>query len=353
VALPSTIRHSFSDGVEGWQIHDPMARRVEWLGRETLMLGGGEPVIAPVAPEPPYTMRAHLSGGPGECYAGFCFHLADRENFETIYLAPHAGGRPEAIQYDPVMNGSTTWQVFGDADGIATTPLRREHWHVLRIDVWPRIAEVYVDDECSARARFPLRSGLRAGGVGLWGYLASYVSDFEVQPLDAIAPPHPDQEMSVPEGTVLEWLIRCREPTSLTDPQLGAAEHNGTLCFNRFFRAEPGSQALAACQVHVLPGAGEVSLELGYSDGARVWLNDDVVHEGEWRWDPDAGTDGRIRPGHVRVPLVAVPGWHDLRAQVTPLEPGFGWGLTARIVADGRPCEWRVAKHLPDPEGTA
>lgn len=349
MAPPNTIQHSFEEGVEGWLMHDPIAQRVRWLDREALMVGGGRPVLAPVLPEPPYTMRATLSGGPDECYVGLCFHLTDLENFETIYLAPHAGGHPEAIQYDPVMKGSTTWQVFGDADGVATAPLQRDHWHILRIDVWPEIAQVYVDDESSPKATFPLQSGLRAGWVGLWGYLPSYVADFEVRPLDTSAPTFPTPKTAVPEGTVREWLVGRYESKKVVERRLARVEHNGTLCFNRLFKAEPEAQALAACEIHVPPGVREVVLELGYSDRARVWLNKAPVHEGEWRWDPVVGTDGRIRSGQAQVPLTAGSGWHEILTQVTALEPGFGWGLTARVVADGMPCEWRAAAQLSVP----
>ena len=176
--MSGTIRHSFSDGVAGWEIHDQAARRVSWLGREALMLGGAGPVLAPVAPEPPYTIRATVSGGAGESYVGVCFHVEDAENFESIYLAPHAGGLPEAIQYDPIIKGSNTWQIFGDAGGIAAAPLRPQHWHSLRVDVWTDVSQVYVDDESRPRATFTLRSGVRQGRVGLWGYLLSYVADF-------------------------------------------------------------------------------------------------------------------------------------------------------------------------------
>lgn len=354
---PTTIRHTFAEGTEGWVIHDPLAQRVQWLGREALMLGGARPILAPVAPEPPYTIRATLSGGPGESYVGFCFHLTDIENYETIYLAPASGGDPTAIQYDPVINGSTTWQVFGDADGLAEAPLRKEHWHLLRIDVWAEIAQVHVDDEGSPRATFPLRSGLREGRVGLWGYNPSYVADFEVRPLDAPPPPSPEPKVAVPPGTVHEWLVARYDRQSGTFIELRPAisEHNGTLCLNRLYRAEPGAGAFAACELEVPPASGETVLEVGYSDRARVWLKNLLLHEGEWRWDPAAGTDGRIRPGHVKIPIPGEPGRQLLLVEVVymemgALEAGFGWGLTARAVANGKPCQWRPPSTLQVPE---
>jgi hypothetical protein len=349
--LPTVIHHTFAEGVEDWLLHDPMAQRVQWLGREALMLGGGGANLAPVAPKPPYTIKATLSGGPAECYVGFCFHLAEAGNFETLYLSPHLGGQPEAIQYDPVINGSNTWQVFCDADSIAAVPLQKERWHVLRANVWPDIAQVYVDDEGSPRATFPLRLGARQGRAGLWAYLPSYIADFELRPLEAAPPTRPKPKVVVPSGTIREWLVAGYDSGSRValEPRLLNTEHNGTLCLNRRYRAEPEAQAFAACEIEIPSGSQQVALEVGYSDRARVWLDKALVHEGEWRWDSAAGTDGRIRPGHVKVPIPAASGSRLLLTEVAVAEPGFGWGLTARVVADGKPCQWRPASRVRFP----
>ncbi|HEX2033994.1 MAG TPA: MarR family transcriptional regulator [Chloroflexota bacterium] len=363
-SLPSTLRHDFAAGLDGWTLYDPLAQRVRWLGREALLLGGGGGVVlAPVGAEPPYTLRATVSGGAGECYVGCCFHLADSDNFESIYLAPQAGSHPAAVQYDPVIRGSHTWQIFGDADGLgdpaglARAPLRQERWHRLRVDVWPDLAQVYVDDESTPLGTFPLRSGRRRGRVGLWGYLPGYVADFEVSPLVGPVPSWPGPRVTPPPGLVRDWLVArlapddggSGAPGAPADLQAAVAEHNGVLCLNRCFRFAPGARAGAACEIEVPAGAREVALELGYSDRARIWWDGALVHEGEWRWDGVAGTDGRVRPGQRVVALETRPGWHALLAQVAVVEPPFGWGLAARVTADGAPCRSRPASQLDLP----
>ncbi len=348
--MASTFYHSFADGFRGWALDDAQAELALWLGRQALMLRSGF-LLAPVELEPPYTLRAKVSSGPGECYVGFCFHLADAENYETIYLAPQAGYRPTGIQYDPVINGSNTWQVFGDADGLAAgplqPPLRSEFWHTLALDVWTDIAQVHVDDDPSPKAVFPLRSGLRRGSIGLWGYLPSYVADFEVRPLSLPPPCFPEPKVAVPVGTVREWLVAQFDERSeaFVGPRRARTEHNGTLCLNRLCRAAPGARAIVVCDIDVPRYAGQAVVELGYSDRGRVWWDDALVHEGEWRWDPPR-SDGRIRPGQVTFPVPTMSGNHRLRAEIAVAEPPFGWGVTARVVADGVPCTWRPASRL-------
>lgn len=353
--MASTFYHSFTDGLRHWALDNAQAELAPWLGRQALMLRSGF-LPAPVEMEPPYTLRATVSSGPGECYLGFCFHLVDSENYETIYLAPQAGDRLTGIQYDPVMNGSNTWQVFGDADGLAAgplqPPLRREHWHKLEVHVWADIAHVYVDDGPSPKAVFPLRSGLRQGRVGLWGYLPSYVMDFEMRQLAAPPPPIHEPKVAVPTGTVREWLVAQYDERLQTfvGPRRARSEHNGTLCLNRLFRAAPGARAIVACDIDLPESVHAALLELGYSDRARVWWDGLLVHEGEWRWDPPE-SDGRIRPGHTRAELPAAPGRHHLVAEVGVTEPAFGWGATARVVADGVPGAWERASTLGVPIG--
>ncbi len=202
-SLPSTIRHDFAAGVEGWVIHDPVAQRVHWLGREALMLGSARPILAPVAPEPPYTIRATLSGGPGESYVGFCFHLADVENYETIYLAPGSGGQPTAIQYDPVMNGSTTWQIFGDADGIGT----RRPGQALDLGDGRLSSheQRHVRDGCCREAEPEERRSAEPCGSAFSCLMPAIQVAQPAKPAAAAAPAAPKRPPAKPKGEGIQW----------------------------------------------------------------------------------------------------------------------------------------------------
>lgn len=339
----TSFQHSFGDGLAGWKVMGPTTQVGPWLGREAVRIEGGGVLLAPVRPEAPYSVEVTLAGGAGECYVGACFHLQDPNNYETVYLAPHLGGKPEAVQYDPALNGSMTWQVFSDGAALAAVPLGRETWRRLRLDVWPDVAQVLVDG--NEAAIFALRTGFRSGRLGLWSYLPCYVADFAVARLATPAPAGPNGA-EPPEGTVREWLVAREEDGPIADQQRLSVETNGTLCFNRLWSID-ASSALAACEVLIPDLVRELTLELGYSDRANVWWDGALVHEGEWRWSPKKGTDGRIRPGRTRIVLPAsVPGYHQLRVRVEVAEP-FGWGLTARVLADGVPCEWCETAAAP------
>ena len=105
-------------------------------------------------------------------------------------------------------------------------------------------------------------------------------------------------------------------------------------CLNRLYRYEPGAVAIAACEVEVPEPCRDLALEFGYSDRARIWLAGELVHQGERTWDTVSGTDGRIRPGHVKVRARSEPGWRLVLAEVMAFEPGFGWGLTMRALVE-------------------
>ena len=72
-------------------------------------------------------------------------------------------------------------------------------------------------------------------------------------------------------------------------------EENGTLNLNRVLDHAPGTSAYAGCQVRS-DAEGRALLSLGFSDRLRLWPNGELLHEGQWRWNPAQGSDGRVRP---------------------------------------------------------
>lgn len=73
----------------------------------------------------------------GEGFAGIAFAAADPGNHELVYVSPGE------IQYDPVMRGSNTWQVYHGAGLQAPAPVPARQWVALRVMVRDRgVAEI-------------------------------------------------------------------------------------------------------------------------------------------------------------------------------------------------------------------
>ena len=45
-------------------------------------------------------------------FPGVMWRLQDAENFESFFVRPHQVGNPDAIQYTPVFNGLSSWQLY-------------------------------------------------------------------------------------------------------------------------------------------------------------------------------------------------------------------------------------------------
>lgn len=72
----------------------------------------------------------------------------------------------------------------------------------------------------------------------------------------------------------------------------------------------------------------ETQLTFGFSDQLRLWVNEEEVYQGDWRWDPP-GSDGRIRCNFANVRVRWRAGLNTIRAEVTNNE-FFGWGLSLK-----------------------
>jgi hypothetical protein len=48
-------------------------------------------------------------------FHGVVWRVQDEENFESFFVRPHQVGNPDAIQYTPVFNGVSGWQLYHGA----------------------------------------------------------------------------------------------------------------------------------------------------------------------------------------------------------------------------------------------
>ena len=46
------------------------------------------------------------------CFGGINFRMQSETNFEHFYLRPHKSKFPDALQYTPVFNGISSWQLY-------------------------------------------------------------------------------------------------------------------------------------------------------------------------------------------------------------------------------------------------
>jgi hypothetical protein len=57
------------------------------------------------------TIELDLAVSAARGFHGVVWRRLDAENFESFFVRPHQVGNPDAVQYTPVSNGMSSWQL--------------------------------------------------------------------------------------------------------------------------------------------------------------------------------------------------------------------------------------------------
>ena len=269
----------------------------------------------------------------GPAYPGIVFRQTDDHNYELAYAVPHCSGLWDAIQYDPVFNGSNTWQLYyGDSyQGVADVPMNS--WFTFKVTYFNEQAVISVGDQ-SPLVVEKLAHPFRAGQFGLWTFQPAYFSGLQFRSIEKLDQP-PGPTAHAPDGAVDGWhlegygLVHC--------------EPNGVLNLNRLYI--PSSSKLHLTRSFELSSTCKVYFNLGYSDSLSFILDGEIIHEGE---NTFSGFANRAARGYAELgsePIICDlgPGVHKISADLSVSE-GFGWGLAITVQASG--LKWLpVEKH--------
>lgn len=266
------------------------------------------------------------------------------DDYESFFVRPHQVGNPDAIQYTPVSNDISSWQLYHGPGFWSPITFPIDRWFTMRVAFSGDRADMYVDDlqtpVLATRLRHPSRSGgagLLVGGPGL--HLSRLAASRG--PVDLVGTPPPDEPRH--PGVIRSWdvsdpfpealvtdvthlsaaLVADRSWTSLAAETGGLAD----LAFVNGVR-DGRDTVLARTTVHA-PEARTRRLDLGFSDRAIVFLNGRALFRGD---DSYRSRDYRFLGSigywyTVHLPLEA--GDNELVVAVS--ESFGGWGVQARF----------------------
>ncbi|MFC1662001.1 hypothetical protein ACFL3S_11225 [Gemmatimonadota bacterium] len=302
------------ESLDGLEIHASAAEIVRVGGESVLSLDGL--VVHPSFDLQEACVEVEVLA-KGSCYPGIGFHLSDADDFELTYAVPHASGQPDAIQYDPIFNGSNTWQIYNGPAFQRSASVPQEVWFTLRVDFTPGRAAVRIDGQ-PPLVIDPLAHGRRSGRIGLWTYGPALFKNLGVSapaPLDAMSG-YPQVKKP---GTISEWML----------PGVGiiTCEANGVLNLNRYLR--PSEEPVSVLHSFHMPASQDVEFGLGFSDELILQLDGETIFQGENKFSgfESLMTRGWIVPESRKTKCHLAAGSHVLSATVRVTEP-FGWGLT-------------------------
>ena len=283
------------------------------------------------------------------------FRMQDDLEYEDFYMRPHKSGLPDALQYAPVYQGQSAWQLYHGPGATAPVEFQPGVWTRLRLVVQGQRAAVYLGsgDRPALVARLARES--KAGYIALRAFLppdtpgAGPIARFanvtvrpNVVPFDFGT--LPVEAPAIPPGVVRRWALSKAIPVldaasaalpaadALGRLQTVDARPGGLVELHRFVTLPEGSR-VGACvaRLHVRAAkAGAVAFDLGYSDRATVFLNGRPLYYGDQSYRFDAPRrEGLIGYDQARVYLPLEAGENELAVLVSD---GFGgWGLMGRF----------------------
>lgn len=232
-------------------------------------------------------------------YSGFRFRAQSAGEYEEFYVRPHRSPiYSDALQYAPVFNGVSCWQLFSGPGYTASAELPKNQWVHLRLEVSGSQARVFVGEtDVPALVIDYLGHGVSRGTIGVYGRAdgTSYFSNFSYT-LEEDLPEKPKFDQAparfVPPGIVTDWEISRAFQTpdielDVYPPQQdlpdlewesAAPETSGMLNLTRL-RPRTGRQPdCVIARTTIESNAAETREYLfGYSDFISIFLNGRIL----------------------------------------------------------------------------
>jgi hypothetical protein len=338
----------------GWELRgDAAVERFE--GRDTLRVDNGW-ALRPGLALQDGTVDLDVRVSRRRSFVYVVFRMDGERESEEMYLRPHKSSLPDAVQYAPVYQGQSAWQLYWGPGGTAAVAFEPGVWTHVRVIVSGRRAALFVGDMATPVLAVPrLGREPRAGGLGLRAFVpadtpgtepAARFADVVVRPgaadLSAVTfPPVAEEPRAVRAWAVSEALPPSGgddAPPAVSSWRTADALPGGLVELNRLVAPPPGPPpapparlvARAAARVIVRSAAaGTRPFDLGFSDAATVFLNGQPLYHGEAGYDFAGRRDGLIRYDQARLYLPLVAGENELVVVVTD---GFGgMGLMGRF----------------------
>jgi hypothetical protein len=281
---------------------------------------------------------------------------------EEFYLRPHKENLPDAVQYAPVWQNRSAWQLHHGPGGTAAAPFAYDRWMHIRVVLQGPHAALFVDDmNTPALLVGHLSREPRPGFVSLGGFLPADVpgegpiatfANVQVRPgvvpfdfAAALRGLPPAKASSEPATIVSEWAVsqafvpKEGAPAVLPGSEQAGefqrirAEPSGLVQLHRHVEVPAGSRVAAAVARILVkaPRAGTAAFDLGFSDIATVFVNGVPVFRGDASYSFDRPRrDGLIGYDQARLFLPLRAGENTVSIVIS--DSFGGWGLMGRFV---------------------
>ncbi len=352
----------------GWELEGPSVKLERYDGRDVLSVENGVAYRRDVRLQDG-TVDFDVQVTRRRSFVYLMFRMADDREHEELYLRPHKSSLPDAIQYAPVYQGASAWQLYHGPGATAAVAFEPGAWTHVRLVLSGARAAFFVGDLGKpalviprlARPAAPGYLALRAftppgSGAGPVARFANVSIQPGASPFDFSAGKRddaPDQAAPLapatglgPPGSVRAWSVSraFAVPKDVAEPALPApdllgewkrveAEPSGLVELHRHVKlpSADSRQGAALARVRVrAEAAGLRRLELGFSDVATVFLNGRPLFRADAHYSYDnPRQEGLVHYGQATLFLPLEKGDNDLAVLVS--DAFGGWGLMGRF----------------------
>ena len=337
-----------------WDIADPNGKIEPFLFQKSLYLSGGQAYLKDVEFENG-TIEVDIASHGFRGFGGIIFRVQAKTDYEVFYIRPHKSGLPDAVQYTPVFNGLSEWQLYSNEGFIGPIDIPVGKWIHLKMVIDGERADVYWDDMDEPAFVIPeLKHGKSKGTIGLYGFLGSmHFANFKysnkVEPLKqpkskpVITPPGTIKKWKLSEPFDFDTFVESEPPSEKQTKSLKwkkvESEKTGLINVSRYHpmysKMVDGKKQFFESTVFAKMTIESKSdqirkLSIGYSDKISIFLNNKILFSASSLYRTrDPGFLGIISPENDAVYLDLKKGKNELLFAVS--ESFGGWGFIAKL----------------------
>lgn len=190
--------------VQLWQNHGkPKAADYELFdSRETLKLYGK--VFMKGVSLKSGTIEVDVYANTKRSFAGIFFRKKDN-SMEDVYMRMHKSAQVDAVQYTPIHNGESNWQLYNEYQ--ANVVFKQAGWNTLKVVFAETVSDVYVNG-VKVVTIDKLRTDNAEGAFGLFSFGENRFSNFRYSTKAEINTPVQNVDTKLPEQRIItNWYI--------------------------------------------------------------------------------------------------------------------------------------------------
>jgi hypothetical protein len=324
-----------------WETYKGTATFETFQNKETLVLNGK--TILKNKDFSNGTIEVDVYANEKRSFAGIIFRK-QQQTMEDVYMRLHKSSQADAVQYTPIYNDESNWQLYREYQ--ANITFKNKGWNTLRIEINNSSATVYVNNE-KALTIDDLKTTHATGEIGLFSLFTNRFSNFRVTNKDAVSASKIDEQINIDPTIISQWNITKAFPYSgdklnFTDFSKEAyntvtTEKSGLLPFSKYIEKpsagnfEKNKEVYAVATTSIESNNNEVTLfSFDYSDKIIVYLNGKAIFKGNNAFrSKGIQYQGHIDMNANKLYLNLKKGKNTLHCVV--IDKANGWGLIGKL----------------------